>query len=129
MKRFAPELFPPPRGEKPPLITGYKPKTNILAANAYELEHLRSLALTDRGNPEVIALLERARERLKNTCFGNFCPTGECYEAGIAVLRFARAAFPDDTEWISALTSGLERHYNDKKRSPRIREYYELALK
>jgi hypothetical protein len=44
---------------------------------------------------------------LADTCFGRFCPTGECVGAGVAALRFLSAACPADHRRIYRLLRPL----------------------
>ncbi len=103
-----PVFFIPPNGKKKHrLVQGFLPKTNILAANYYELESLRIMTKFAPNNPQVKQMIEDTAQRLKNTCFGNFCMQGECLATGISVLRFLVAARPNDKEWISKLLTPL----------------------
>lgn len=96
--------IPPYNGNKRlRLIQGYLPKTNILYANHYELEIIRLLFKFAPEHEKVIELAENTLLRLKNTCFGNFCPKGECTATGISVLRFLAAVRSDDSEWMDKL--------------------------
>lgn len=52
-------------------------------------------------------MVQHARDRLKDTCFGTSCTQGECFEAGISVLRFLAATQPDEAEWIDKLLNPL----------------------
>lgn len=104
-----PSYYIPPynRNKKLRLIQGYLPKTNILYANHYELEIIRLLFLFAPENEKISEMVKNTLHRLKNTCFGNSCPQGECVAAGISVLRFLAATQPDDTEWIDCLINPL----------------------
>jgi hypothetical protein len=73
------------------LITGEKPRTRLLAANAVELEILRLLALLAPGMPAVQALFREADRRLEQQCFASVCLVGECAGASIAYLRYLTA--------------------------------------
>ncbi len=107
-RHMYPVFFIPPHGKKKHrLVQGFLPKTNILAANYYELESLRIMAKFAPDNPQVKQMIEDTTQRLQNTCFGNFCMQGECLTAGISVLRFLVAARPGDKEWISKLLTPL----------------------
>lgn len=107
-KCMYPVFFMPPHGKKKHrLVQGFLPKTNILADNYYELESLRIMIKFAPDNPQVGQMIEETTQRLKNTCFGNFCMQGECLATGISVLRFLAAARPDDKEWISKLLTPL----------------------
>lgn len=86
------------------LIQGYLPKTNILYANHYELEIIRLLFMFAPGNEKIREMAGNTLNRLKNTCFGDFCAKGECLATGISVLRFLAVVKPDDKEWIDKLT-------------------------
>jgi len=107
-KYMYPVFFIPPHGEKKHrLVQGFLPKTKILAANYYELESLRIMTKFAPDNLQVKQMIEDTTQRLKNTCFGNFCMQGECLVTGISVLRFLVAARPGDKEWISKLLMPL----------------------
>lgn len=100
--------IPPYNGNKKlRLIQGFLPKTNILYANYYELEIIRLMYIFAPENAKVGEITENTLHRLKNTCFGNSCPKGECTAAGISVLRFLAAVRPDDAEWIDKLLNPL----------------------
>ncbi|MDF2685745.1 MAG: hypothetical protein K0S55_926 [Clostridia bacterium] len=115
-------------GKKYKTITTVTPLTHILSANAYELEIIRLLAVFAPQNETVRDMLIKTKERLKTTCFGNFCLTGECFESSIIVLRFLGTAFPGDTQWINKLIQGIKEHLFDKKRHSGTIFYYWLSL-
>jgi hypothetical protein len=94
-------------GSKLRLVTGETPKTHLLAANHFELEILRLLALWIPDDPAVREMTAGTLERLGKTCFGRFCGTGECVGASIAALRFMSAALPREDERIKALIEPL----------------------
>jgi hypothetical protein len=94
-------------GSKLRLVTGETPKTHLLAANHYELEILRLLALWSPNDPTVRKMVEGTLERMGRTCFGRFCDTGECVGASVAALRFMGAALPRDDGRIQALLTPL----------------------
>lgn len=107
-KYMYPVFFIPPHGKKKHrLFQGFLPKTNILADNYYELESLRIMTKLAPDNPQVNQMIEDTTQRLKNTCFGNFCIQGECLSTGICVLRFLAVVRPGDKEWISKLLTPL----------------------
>lgn len=81
-------------------ITGYKPKTKILYGNYCELELLRILYLLKPSRTDFSWLYETVRDRIKETCFGRFCPTGECFETSIIALRFIATVFPEEKLWM-----------------------------
>lgn len=100
--------IPPCHGNrKLRLIQGYLPKTHILYANHYELEILRLLSRLVPEDEKVGDMIKDTLQRLRDTCFGNFCPEGECTAAGISVLRFLAAVCPEDREWIDRLVAAL----------------------
>ncbi len=70
------------------LISGEKPRTNLLKVNAIELETLRLLALLDDARPAVQEVLRAADLRLEKQCFARVCLTGDCVGASIAYLRY-----------------------------------------
>ncbi|MCL1887465.1 MAG: hypothetical protein FWF96_01160 [Kiritimatiellaeota bacterium] len=97
---YSPLFFTPPwpDGKRARLITGHLPKTGILHANHYELEVVRLLLLFAPQNPEVRDMAARTSERLEHTCFGKFCPKGECVAAGVCALRFYNVHAPGDAQ-------------------------------
>jgi len=100
-----PNYFIPPYNEnkKLSMINGKLPKTHILYANHYELEILRILFLFAPENETVRDMIKKTLERLKNTCYGNKCPQGECVATGKVVLRFLQTVCPEEKEWIEKL--------------------------
>lgn len=104
-----PNYYIPPYdgNRKQRLIQGFLPKTNILYANHYELEIIRLLYMFDPENERVGEMVRKTRQRLKNTCFGNFCTKGECKAAGISILRFLAVTQPNDLPWIEKLLNPL----------------------
>jgi len=126
-----PQYYIPPYngGKKLQTVIPMSPKTHILSANAYELEILRLLALFAPDNPEVKEMVAKTLERLKNTCFGyQSCHVGECFHAGLIVLRFLAAAAPRETEWIKKQIDVYESHADDAKRHSGVNKYYLLCL-
>ena len=109
-------------------ITMVTPHTQILSYNAYELEILRILALFDRNNNRISNMLEVTKIRLQNTCYGNFCDKGECFDTSLVVLRFFGTVYQHDTEHIKQLMEGIKSHLFDKKRHSGIWFYYLLCL-
>ncbi len=73
------------------LLSGEKPRTRLLTANAVELETLRLLALIQPEADRVQQLFLEADARLAGLCFADVCTTGECAHASIAVLRYRAA--------------------------------------
>lgn len=104
-----PDYYIPPYNgsRKLRLIQGYLPKTNLLYANHYELEIIRFLCKAAPENEKVKEMISHTLQRLRHTCFGNFCAQGECLAAGISVLRLLAVAQPDDSEWIDKLWNPL----------------------
>ena len=115
-KNMYPVYFVPDDTQKRRLFPGILPKTKLLYRNFYELEAFRvliKLSPSVRGTEPVTKTLER----LRSTCFGNFCPVGECAAASVCTLRFLLAACPEDTEWIDRLLQPLVqrfRHFHGK---------------
>lgn len=99
-------LTPEERTAKPPLLTGEKPKTYLLAENALECETLRLLALLSPANPESEQAIAMADRRLRRQCFANVCLTGECPHVSIAYLRFLTSHPGSETG--SRLRHGVE---------------------
>lgn len=100
-----PNYFIPPYNEnkKLPMVNGKLPKTHILYANYYELEILRILFLFAPENEMIQEMIKKTLERLKNTCYGNKCPQGECVATGKVVLRFLQTVCPEEKAWIEKL--------------------------
>ena len=103
--KIYPNYYIPPYNEnkKLPMVSGKMPKTHILYANHYELEILRLLFLFAPEKEEVKQMIANTLIRLKNTCYGNYCPQGECVATGKCVLRFLQTVCPEETEWIEKL--------------------------
>lgn len=100
-----PNYFIPPYNEnkKLRLADGSLPKTHILYANYFELEILRILFQFASENEMVQEMITNTLQRLKNTCYGNNCPKGECVAAGKEVLRFLQTVCPEEKDWIKKL--------------------------
>lgn len=109
-------------------IIGITPRTLILSTNAYELEIMRILARLGRQSGFVNEMLCTTRDRLKKSCFGNFCYKGECFETSAVALRFYSTAFPDEKELIFKLICGLNEHFDDRKRTRKFQQYYRKVL-
>ena len=100
-----PNYFIPPYNEnkKLRLADGSLPKTHILYANYFELEILRILFQFASENEMVQEMITNTLQRLKNTCYGNNCPKGECVTTGKEVLRFLQTVCPEEKDWIKKL--------------------------
>lgn len=100
-----PNYFIPPYNEnkKLRLADGSLPKTHILYANYFELEILRILLQFAPENEMVQEMITNTLQRLKNTCYGNNCPKGECVTTGKEVLRFLQTVCPEEKDWIKKL--------------------------
>jgi len=100
-----PNYFIPPYNEnkKLRLADGSLPKTHILYANYFELEILRILFQFAPENEMVQKMITNTLQRLKNTCYGNNCPKGECVTTGKEVLRFLQMVCPEEKDWIKKL--------------------------
>ena len=100
-----PNYYIPPynRNKKLRLADGSLPKTHILYANYFELEILRILFRFASENEMVQEMITNTLQRLKNTCYGNKCPKGECVAAGKVVLRFLQTVCPEEKDWIKKL--------------------------
>lgn len=97
-------FIPPYNGNKKlRLADGSLPKTHILYANYFELEILRILFQFAPENEMVQEMITNTLQRLKNTCYGNNCPKGECVAAGKEVLRFLQTVCPEEKDWINKL--------------------------
>ena len=126
-----PFYFVPPYngGRKLRTILGQLPKTQILSANAYELEILRLLFLFVPKDGNVRSMIEGTLERLKRTCFGmQDDGVGECFDASLVVLRFLCTVSPDETEWIKSRIENYLNHAGEKKRTSQAVWYYRLCL-
>jgi hypothetical protein len=114
--------------EKIATVSTVTPKTQLLSGNAYELEILRLLALFNKEDVVVQDMLKMTYDRLKNTCFGRFCPTGECFDLSIVTLRFLNIAYPLEVMWMEKLIDGIKVHMHTKKRHSGTLFYYWLTL-
>jgi hypothetical protein len=129
-RKMYPIYYIPPydNGKKYVTVSAITPHTQILSSNSYELEILRLLAIFANDNEYVKQMLEKTKQRLLTTCFGNFCDLGECFESSIVVLRFISIAFPGEIEWMERLINGIRQHLFDKKRPSGVLFYYWLTL-
>ncbi|MBQ8632897.1 MAG: helix-turn-helix transcriptional regulator [Lachnospiraceae bacterium] len=97
-------FIPPYNGNKKlRLADGSLPKTHILYANYFELEILRILFQFAPENEMVQEMITNTLQRLKNTCYGNNCPKGECVATGKEVLCFLQIVCPEEKDWIEKL--------------------------
>lgn len=103
------------------LITGEKPRTRLLAANAVELETLRLLALLAPDLPAVQALFSEADQRLEKLCFASVCLVGECAGASIAYLRYLTARGVDAHR--QKIEHGVEAVKQDRKGNGRWQHF------
>lgn len=108
-------------------LLGIRAKTKLFESNFYALEPVRILALNGRKE-RLQAIIEKILEHLNEKCYGQFCPTGECYESSVCVLRFLRAVCPWETEWIAQMEEGIRTHRGDKVRTKAVQRYIESAL-
>lgn len=133
-RQMYPLFYIPPYndGKKLHTLNGVLPKTHIYAANSYELEILRILKIFCKGNPVVENMFNKTKERLKTTCFGNYCSVGECFEASLVALRFLSTVFPDEENWIQTLLdkikNDIDQKLSDKSHSSSLYYYYWLVL-
>lgn len=109
-------------------LLGMKAKTKLFESNFYALETVRILVLNGRKE-RMQAIIEPMLEHLRQKCYGSFCPTGECFETSVCVLRFLRAVCPWETEWIKQLEAGIRVHRGDKTRTKAVERYIETALR
>jgi hypothetical protein len=112
---MSPFYYVPLNNEKYRMITGYKPKTNILSGNAYELEILILLYNFTKDNKVVKELINNTVKRIDQTCFGHYCSTGECLPISIVVLRFLNAINIENKKWIMELFNPLIKLFIDQK--------------
>lgn len=97
-------------------FTGYKVKTQSLYGNYAELELLRILYTLKPEAPMLGEMLMATKERLAETCFGQFCGKGECFEVSIITLRFMATVFPEESLWVDSLINGIATTIRDRKR-------------
>jgi hypothetical protein len=107
-------------------FTGYRPKTKILYSNYCELELLRILYLLQPISSDYNWIFETVRDRIRETCFGRFCPTGECFEISILALRFISTVFPEEKLWIDLYVTNIAHTIFSQKR--RISKRTELLF-
>ena len=104
------------------------PKSNIIADNAYEFEIIRLLHLFQPSD-EVTCMIEKTSNRLKQTCFGyNECHYADCFEAGLAVLRYISFAATHDRDWLKKQIAIYNDHFFDRKRHSGVQKYYWFIL-
>lgn len=133
-RQMYPLFYIPPYndGKKLHTLNGILPKTHIYAANSYELEILKILKEFCKNNSIVENMLNKTKERLKITCFGNYCSVGECFEASLVGLRFLSTVFPDEKDWIQMLLTKIKSDINqklsEKSHSSSLYYYYWLVL-
>ena len=108
-------------------LLGMRAKTKLFEQNFYLLESVRVLALCGRYE-QLKTEIERILLMLKSKCYGRFCPTGECYETSVCVLRFLRAVCPQESAWITQMENGIRVHAKDKIRTKAVLRYVEHAL-
>jgi len=97
-------------------FTGYRPSTKILYHNYCELELLRILSKLRPEDRRYICLYETTKERIKTSCFGSFCPRGECFEISIIALRFIATVFPEERLWIDMYVGNIARTILNEER-------------
>ena len=108
-------------------LFGMRAKTKLFESNFYLLESIRLLALQDRKD-RLQAVIGDTLTFLRGKCYGQFCPTGECFETSVCVLRFLRAVCPAETEWIARMEEGIRAHCADKVRIKAVQRYIACAL-
>ncbi|MBP3704549.1 MAG: hypothetical protein J6I98_03350 [Clostridia bacterium] len=109
-------------------LLGMRAKTKLFESNFYALESVRILSLNGRKE-RLQAVIEGILQHLEEKCYGQFCPTGECYETSVCVLRFLRAVCPWEEEWIAQMEAGIRAHREDKARTKAVQRYIESALR
>jgi hypothetical protein len=130
-RRMSPIFYLPPlnAGKKLKTLFDQVPKTNILAANSYELGILRLLIMLSPDNADVRDMQAETLERLKTTCFGNADDgLGECFDTSLVVLRFLATAAPEDYPWMESRMDNYNHHVAEKKRPWYCLWYYWLCL-
>ncbi|MBM3134723.1 MAG: hypothetical protein FJZ89_05420 [Chloroflexi bacterium] len=103
------------------LLSGERPRTRLLAANAVELETLRLLALLQPEADRVQRIFQEADARLAPLCFASVCTTGECAHASIAVLRYRMAR--DTVSAASSFSQALDALKADRRGDGRWRRF------
>ncbi len=121
-------FIPYNEGKKYRTITMVTPYTRLFAANDYELEILRILALFHGQSEEVKDMLLRTKERLSGIPLETIYDKSECFDICIVALRFIGTVFPHDTELIQNLINVIKAHFQDKKRHSGTAFYYRLTL-
>lgn len=111
-------------------FNGYQPKTMLFYNNYCELELLRIAFLLDVLEENKKWIYDSTKQRIQSNCFGRFCPTGECFETSIAVLRFVATVFPNETEWIAMYLKNITETIlsGNKKISYQTKLYFALTL-
>ena len=111
-------------------FNGYKPKTMLFYNNYCELELLRIAYLLNALEEDKKWVYDSTKQRIQSNCFGRFCPTGECFETSIAVLRFVATVFPNETEWIAMYLKKITETIlsGNKKISYQTKLYFALTL-
>jgi len=125
-----PKFFIPPSngGKRLQTVIPCSPKTYIFADNAYEFEIIRLLHIFQPSD-ETFYMIEGTLNRLKKTCFGyEGCHYAECFEAGLAVLRFLSFAAVGDREWVDKQISIYNNHFSDSRRHSGVQRYYWWVL-
>lgn len=106
-------------------MNGFRPKTKIFYLNYCELELLRAAYLLQPDNPVLFFACEQTKQRIRKNCYGRFCPTGECFEISISVLRFVSAVFPEEAGWIEMyITNIADAFLTDAKNTAYQTELY-----
>ncbi|MGN0596875.1 MAG: hypothetical protein ACI4J1_06075 [Ruminiclostridium sp.] len=104
-------------------IIGASPNSVALAENSYELEIMRILGILGRPSGFIDDMLKMTRDRIKNTCFGNFCYKGECFETSVVVLRFYNTVYPCENEIRREFVKGILEHFDDRRRPRNFQKY------
>lgn len=134
MSTDSPEYFPKffipnPEGKKKiKRIIGATPHSLSLATNSYELEIMRVLAALGRSSNFIEDMLKTTSDRIKKTCFGQFCYKGECFETSVTALRFYDSVYPYEKELRKTFVNGILEHYDDRKRARNFDKYCRKVL-
>jgi len=107
-------------------FNGYKPRTMIFLSNYCELELMRGMFLFDPYNYKLISSIDKTIERIKTTCFGRFCPTGECINISMVCLRFISSVAFNEKKWINMYIEEIAKEIkaNPKRITLREKIYY-----
>jgi len=110
------------------LFSGEKLRTRLATRNVLSAEAARAILLLAPASPAARGALERARDRLAQSCFAaQLCAVGECAHSGVGWMRYLAAeAGAEAQERLQAHVDLLSRHRDGKGRWRRFPFYYTL---